>query len=88
VKMSKDLPTAEEIPSAPVVEGKFVVIRRHFHDKSYFADENEELRRFYIMQGMRDTLTKANALIEERMQSMGGKHEDYKIFRLPIPEDW
>ena len=78
---------AEVIPSAPVVKGEFVVVRRHFHDERYLVDKNVP-ERYYIAQGgIMFSLTETNAFIEERMKD-GSKHEDYKIFRLPIPEDW
>jgi len=85
-KMTVDLSVAEAVPSAPVVKGEFVVVRRHFHDERCLADKNV-VERYYIFQGnIISSLGKANALIEERMKD-GSKHEDYKIFRLPIPED-
>ena len=85
--MTVDLSVAEAVPSAPLVKGEFVVVKRYFHEKRYDAKEGDPLPRFYIYQGVESSLTAANALIEERMKD-GSKHEDYKIFRLPIPEDW
>ena len=85
--MTNETIEAEVIPSEPVVKGKFVVVRRYFHKKGYFAKAGDPLPRYYIFQGMASTLMAAGMLIEKRMKD-GSKQEDYRIFRLLIPKDW